>query len=125
MRQEPPAHYRAYWRLEEQEAELYKMAKSILMTYIQSWGQTNFEKTNSLTLVAQKMGYKVKTIPDPERGEDRWAFDFDEKRYPQLIKFIEEVRNISRGNFESETVQIANLIRKYTLPVPWYKKLFK
>lgn len=99
------------------------MAKSLLGEYIQSWGQTNYDKTNSLTLVAQKMGYEIETTRDAS-ATDRWGWKFDETKYPQLLFFIEEVRNINRGNMESEVVQLSEIIRKYTLkPSRWEKVL--
>lgn len=116
-----PAHYKRYWRLCEKERDLSKAAGELLCFHIQSWGFSNFEKTDSLTKVAKQMGFKVETIEDADTKLCGW--ELDEKKYPTFNSFVEEVRHISRGNFESELVQLAEVIRKYTIPPTFFERL--
>lgn len=124
MNNQPPAHYREYWRRQDEDPELDKMARSLLSNYIQNWSQTNFEKTDTLTKVAQWMGYKVETIPNPENSE-HFGWDVSQDKEQIFSSFVEEVRNISRGNFESETNQLARIILKYRIPPTLFSKFLK
>src|SRR6266566_1596950 len=118
----PPLHYRTYWQLEDNSPELFKDAKYLLSGYIQSWGQSNYDKTNCLTIVAKRMGFKVETALDPNSDLCGWSLS-NPSQSKKFYDFVESVRMIVRGNFESETVQLANLIVMYR-QTNWLQRLF-
>ncbi len=106
-----------YWSLQDFQPELDKMATSVLLHYIQSWGQDNKERCDILVKVANRIGFNVRVITEG----DNVGFDIKEKEKERFENFRQEIRGISRGNFESEVVQIARIIEKYTSQKKWYE----
>ena len=95
-----PLHYNQYWSLEDEEPELKKMASDILMNYIQDWGQTNKERLDTLQEIKNKLGLD---------------------KMEKFDAFCEKIRSIERGNFESEVVQIASIIKEFSPKKKWWK----
>ena len=124
MKEIPPKHYRDYWKLEDENRELKDLASDLLLYYIQEHVEDSIEKADVITKVANKIGFKVFTTKNPD-NDGSWGWGFMDKYSIKMFsKFVEEVRNIRRGNYESEVVQLAEIIMRYK-KIPWYKRLFK
>lgn len=86
-------------------------ADKLLLFYIQNWGQSNHKKTNTLTEVAQEMGFTVKTIEN-EDGTCGW--DVDDSQSNEFTAFVEDVRNVVRSSWEAEREQLMNIIQTHS-----------
>ena len=117
-----PLHYRQYWSYQDNDRELLKKAESVLLKYIQSWGQTNRERLEKLQDAAIFIGFDVEIVE--HNGEEVFK-----TKDPDFDKMRQEIRSISRGNWESEAGQIYRILQKYAeinwKKKPWYKKLYK
>ncbi len=111
-----PAHYNQYWTLQDEDRDLEKMASSILLTYIQSWGQENKERLQALADVANSIGFHIEIV----MHEGKYSFKIPDSE-ERFVEFRDKIRAINRGNLESEIVQIANIIREYRIKKAWYK----
>lgn len=107
--QSAPSHYRRYWKLQDEQPKLEDMASSILLHYIQAWGQDNKKRLDTLAEVANKIGFVVEVV----KHKKEHCFKFDNKKYPKFGEFVKEIREIRRGNFEGEVGQIARIVTKY------------
>ena len=116
-----PLHYNQYWTLQDENKDLKKMASSILLHYIQAWGQDNKKRLETFADVANSVGFNIEVT----KHKDDYIFKVSNDEVDRFDKFRDEVRDISRGNFEREVVQIATIITKYRIKKKWYQKLFK
>lgn len=112
----PPLSQKKYWKLEDSEPNLKEMASSILLHYIQNWGQPNEKRLDILAEVVNKIGFHIEVV------ENKGVFVF---KIPDSESQFEEMRDkfrdIRRGNFESEVVQIADILQEYRIKKPWWK----
>jgi len=104
----PPLHYLQYWKLEDKSKSLADLARSVLLHYIQSWGQENKERLETLAVAANAIGFEVCVVLN--NGE--YCFKYKDENFEQMR---DEIRNIHRGNFESEVVQIASILERYKI----------
>ena len=104
-----PSHYNKYWSLEDDNPILKEMSSDLLSGYILNWGQTNKERLECLAKVANNIGFHIKVISQPDID----TFELVEKEIKKFTDFREKIRNIHRGNFENEVVQIAEIIQEY------------
>ena len=116
----PPAHYRTYWRLEDDEPVLKSLASGVLLYYIQyssSGAEKERDRLVALRDAADWIGFTVGVVP----VDDDWMFKVPEKETALFEDFRDDIRRIRRGNFESEIVQIAGIMKDYRQKVPrWF-----
>lgn len=112
-----PAHYNRYWSLEDNEPKLKEMALDILLHYIQGWGQENKERLDVLAEVANKIGFNIEVV----RKDNEYLFKVADKETERFDSFRQRIRNIGRGNLESEVVQVAGIIKEYAVKKKWWK----
>ncbi len=111
----------AYWQLQDRERTLLRQAKIVLMNYIQVNGQTERERLEALAGAAKYVGFKSVEVLEKNGVPKFW---FDSKKDAKFQEMREEIRNIHRGKFEEESVQIANILKKYRLVNdPWWKRI--
>ena len=112
----PPLSQKKYWKLEDNEPDLKEMATSILLKYIQSWDQTNKERLDALAEVANKIGFNIEVVES--KGEYMFKIPNEDEEFEKMRDMI---RDISRGNLESEVVQIAAILKMFYIRKPWWK----
>jgi len=112
-----PSHYNKYWSLEDDEPEVKEMAESILLHYIQSWGQNNKKRLDTLAKVANKIGFNVAIV----KKNKEFLFKVSTKETERFNDFREKIRDIGRGNFENEVVQIASIIKEFCIKKKWWQ----
>ncbi len=112
-----PLHYNQYWTLEDEDKELRDMASSILLNYIMDWGQKNKESLQALADVANSIGFHIEVY----RHKGAYLFSMHDWEAEGFKEFVAKIRGIGRGNFESEVVQIANIIKEYRTKKRWYQ----
>ncbi|MFA5174747.1 MAG: hypothetical protein WC438_06195 [Candidatus Pacearchaeota archaeon] len=104
-----PSSYNKYWNIEDNEPKLKEMAEEILLNYIQSWGQSETKRLECLAKIANEIGFKVNVI---KQENETFGFAIIDK-VEKFRDFREKIRNIHRGNFESEIVQISEIIQEF------------
>lgn len=113
----PPAHYRAYWKLEDDQKELKDLSSRILLYYIQFNCDSNLERMEPLKKAAEWVGFTVEIVP----GDVDYMFQVPDDQTPCFDEMRQKIRNIRRGNWESEVVQIASILRDYKSKAPrWF-----
>ena len=112
-----PSHYNKYWSLEDNEPEVKEMAESILLHYIQSWGQNNKKRLDTLAKVANKIGFNIKVI----KNKKEFFFKVNTQKTERFNAFRNKIRNINKGNFENEVVQIASIIKEFHVKKKWWQ----
>ena len=112
-----PSHYNKYWSLEDNEPEVKEMAESILLHYIQSWGQNNKKRLDTLAKVANKIGFNVAIV----KKNKEFLFKVSTKETERFNDFREKIRDIGRGNFENEVVQIVSIIKEFYVKRKWWQ----
>ena len=113
-----PKHYNQYWTLQDEDKDLEKMASSLLVDYLHAYGDTK-ERLQYFADVANSMGFHIEVLA----YKDGWAFKIPDKEAVSFEMFRDAVREIRRGNFESEVVQLARIITEYRVKKRWYQKL--
>jgi hypothetical protein len=112
-----PRSYNFYWSIQDEDPKVERMASNILLYYIQCNGQTNKERCEVLARVATDIGFNVEVI----ENKGGWGFKIlkSEKEFDEMRQ---KIRNIRRGNFESEVGQIYSILKKYQ-KVPILQKI--
>ena len=108
-----------YWDLKSYDyRELDTISSRILLFYIQSNGATSKNRLKEIVAGAKFSGFKNISIVK-SRGEWMFKIPVSDKGFR---KFIQEIRTIHRGKYETEQAQIANILLKYKrLNKPWWK----
>jgi len=113
-----PSCYNKYWSLEDDNPILKEMSSDLLSGYILNWGQTNKERLECLAKVANSIGFHIRVI----EHENISGFKVSDKESNTFNEFREKIRNISRGNYESEVVQISEIIQEFAKKnKKWYE----
>ena len=110
-------HYNRYWTLGVDEPEIKEMAENILSKYVQNWGQLNKERLDTLKDVANKIGFHIEVID----CNNEYVFKVIETETERFNSFRDKIRNIRRGNFEGEVVQIASIIKEFLSKKKWWQ----
>lgn len=111
---QPPAHYRSFWKLQDNKPILENLASCVLMYYIQNNAKNEKERLNTLKEAAEWVGFSLQIV---SAGAE-YGFNVADKQSPLFEDFREEIRTIRRGNFESEIVQIASIMEDYKSKIP-------
>ena len=98
-------------RKTEDDSEIEKMARKILLHYLQSWGQSVEERRQILNEAVKFVGIKAEFIQDGDRVGWEHKKDGEGKR---ASKFRLEIESCwPKGQFEWEHTAICNVLSKY------------
>ena len=98
--------------------EYEKMSNSILLTYIQSWDQTNKERLEALVEAANKIGFNAWVAED----DGEWMIAVPNKETKRFELLRNRIRNINRGEFNNKARQIFWILKDYYRKRRWWKK---
>lgn len=107
----------SYYSLDQENPYVKTLASHVLLYYVQSQAETHQERLEALQKAAEYCGFNTEVITQNRST----YFKIKDNSWRRFDEFRQEVRNITRGNFEDEVVQIADIIFKYKkLNKKWY-----
>lgn len=85
-------------------------AKTVLLQYIQSWGQSVQDGIDALNSSFKAVGLDAEFLQKEEGGKLIAGFIGEDREEAKTMR--QEIDQIQRGSFEDEQAQIASIIRK-------------
>ena len=100
-----PPYMHSYWGLEDNKPELKRVASRVMLYYICGTGKY-IDQMEALEEACFFAGFK--TIIAHSVG-----FNMGSSEADLFEDFRDEINSISRGKYENEVLQVANIIEKY------------